>query len=286
MERRYVIITPVKNEETLFKYTIESILKQEVKPLKWVIINDGSTDGTKALIDELQKNNPWVHAVHNEPDNKRKPGGEFILKQGFDLIDVTDYDFIVKMDGDLEFEGDYFTRLFNEFEKNPKLGIAAGRCFIREKGRLVEEKTPDFHTRGPLKTYRTKCFIDIKGIEPSLGWDTIDEMRANMLGWKTATVPGLSIIHLRKTQTASGSLKGLRNMAAASYYSGYHPLYLVARGVKNMGEKPYVIGGMTLIYEFFKNYMKRTPKVDDPSLIKFTRKQQLNRLIGKETIWK
>lgn len=216
MGNKYVIITPVKNEEVHFKPTIQSVINQELKPSKWVIINDGSTDGTKELIDNLAKEYNWIHPVHNEPREFRKPGGEFVLEKGFSVINVKDYDFIVKMDGDLSFKEDFFKKIFEEFDKNPKLGIASGVCYVKEGDSMVEEKHPVVHTRGPLKTYRTQCFIDIKGIEPELGWDTIDEMRANMLGWKTSTISNLKIHHLRKTQTAKGVLNGVRNVAAAS----------------------------------------------------------------------
>jgi poly-beta-1,6-N-acetyl-D-glucosamine synthase len=285
MESKYVLITPVKDEYENFQKCIKSILSQEILPEKWIIINDGSTDGTKDLIDELAASNKWVEPVHNDPDRIRKPGGEFVLKKGFDLINVRDYEFVVKMDGDLSFEGNFFKYLFNEFKKDPKLGIASGSCFIDVKGKLIEETKARVHTRGPMKVYRTQCFVDIGGIEPLLGWDTIDEIRAQLRGWKTRTFPELHIIHLRPTQSSGGRINGMRNMAKASYYIGYHPLFLISRGIKNMAEKPYIIGGLAMITEYFKNYIKGNPQISDPELIKYVRREQMKRLLGKETSW-
>jgi poly-beta-1,6-N-acetyl-D-glucosamine synthase len=285
MDKNYVLITPVKDEYSNFQRTIKSILNQVIKPEKWVIINDGSTDGTKELIDELSKNNPWVVPVHNEPTKFRKPGGEFVLKKGFDLINISDYGFIAKMDGDLEFDGNFFKVLLDEFEKDPKLGIASGSCFIKVNGKLIEETKARVHTRGPMKVYRTKCFKDIGGIEPLLGWDTIDEMRAHQNGWTTKTIPMLKILHLRPTQSSGGKINGMRNMAKASYYIGYHPLFMLARGVRNMKEKPYVLGGLAMISEYFMNYIERKPQISDKALREYIRKEQIKRLLGKETTW-
>jgi poly-beta-1,6-N-acetyl-D-glucosamine synthase len=282
---KYVIVTPVKNEFENLQRTIKSVLSQETKPSKWVIINDGSTDNTKDLIDDLVKNNRWVTPVHINPDIVRKPGGEFVLKKGFDLVNVNDYDFIVKMDGDLSFDHDFFSKLFSEFKKDPELGIASGSCFIIEGGKLVEETYARVHTRGPMKVYRQKCYKDIGGIEPKLGWDTIDEMRAHQHGWKTRTFPELKIIHLRPTQSAGGRINGMKNMGRASYYVGYHPLFLIARGVVNMKEKPYVLGGLTMIKEFFKGYIKKDPQIEDKKLKKYIRKEQVKRLLGKKSSW-
>jgi poly-beta-1,6-N-acetyl-D-glucosamine synthase len=286
MKNKYVLITPIKDEIDNFKKCSASVVNQTVKPDKWIIIDDGSIDGTKDLVNDLQKKCNWITALHNPPREERRPGGEFILKKAFDLINIKDYDFIVKMDGDLTFSEDFFSSIFRKFEEEPKLGVASGSCYIIKDGEMVEETKARVHTRGPMKVYKSKCFEEIGGIVPSLGWDTIDEIKAQQLGWKTKTFPELEIIHLRPTQSAKGKINGFRNMAKASYYIGYHPLYMIARGVVRMKEEPYVIGGMAMIVEFFKNYIEHKPQIEDKELIKFIRKQQLDRLKGKESDWR
>lgn len=286
MDYKYAIVTPVKNEEKFFPQTLESILRQEVRPAKWVIVNDGSTDSTGEIIRKAEAENDWIVGIHNSPTTHRRPGGEAVLAQGIKTLNLDDYDYFVRMDGDLSFGGDYFRKLFALFQQMPKLGIASGVCYLREQDKLVEEAHPRFHTRGPLKTYRTTCFRAIGGLSPELGWDTIDEVRANMLGWQTRSFPDLRIIHLRKTQTASGALRGLRNLGKASYYAGYHPLYLTARSVKTMFEKPYLVGGFSMLRGFFNDFLRGAPQVDDPALIRYLRQQQINRLMGRETIWR
>ena len=286
MNFKYAIITPVKDEEEYFTKTAESILRQEIRPTKWIIINDGSQDRTDEIVEQLVATNDWIIGIHNAPRARRKPGGESVLQAGLRLLRVDEYDFISRMDGDLAFEPFYFSRLFTEFIKNPRLGIASGVCFVPCGGRLMEERHPRFHTRGPLKTYRTSCFKAIDGLDTELGWDTIDEIKANMLGWQTRSFPELQIVHFRKTQTASGILPGLQNLGRASYRLGYHPIFMLLRAMKQTLAKPYVVGGASMLWGYCQGYLKKMPRVDDPALIRYVREQQLRKILHQETIWK
>ncbi len=286
MQPKFAIVTPVKNEEGFFDKTLESVVNQTVKPTKWVVVNDGSTDGTKDLIERYAAQHDWIHPVHNPPRERRDPGGEGVIAQGIKHINVDDYDFFTRMDGDLEFEPNYFEDLFKRFSENKRLGVASGVCFLRENGREVEESHQRFHTRGPNKTYRKECFKDIGGLEPGLGWDTIDEVKANMCGWQSYSFPELRIIHLRPTQTAKGALNGMKNFGVASYYTGYHPLYLIARAMRRMFDRPYFFGGLSMLRGYFGELMRKAPQVNDPDLIAYVRTQQMNRLLGRESIWR
>ncbi len=286
MSHKYAVVTPVKDEENFFPKTVASMLKQETKPEKWIIVNDGSTDRTGEIIRELEKEHSWIVGLHKSPTRERKPGGEFVLNEGIAMLNIDDYDFIVRMDGDLSFDGDYFKKLFEEFDKNPKLGLASGVCFAPNGDELIEEKHPRFHTRGPSKTYRSVCFKQLGGLKSNLGWDTVDEVKLNMLGWQTYSFPELKIVHLRKTQTASGTLNGFKNRGLACYYAGYHPLFLLARAAKLSFSKPYFFAGVATLYGYISGFLKKLPRVDDLKLIAYTQEQQLNRLLGKQTIWR
>ena len=288
MNYKYTIITPVKNEEKFLEKIIDSVLKQTIKPQKWIIINDNSTDGTGDIIHRSMTRFNWILGITN-PDKQgssiRRMGGQAVLFLGLDRLNINDFDFIVRMDADVLFPSSFFRDIFEKFESNPRLGIASGVCYVEQNGALIEEKNPRFHTRGPLKVYRTACFKDINGLDPEEGWDTIDEMKANMLGWQTSSFPDLKVIHMRRTQTASGILKGNRNIGRTSYYIGYHPIYATLRAVKSMLKKPYLIGGLYLLLGYLEGYIKRWPVVKDKTLIKYIRRQQLNKLLGKNTIW-
>jgi glycosyltransferase involved in cell wall biosynthesis len=212
MNRRYAIVTPVKNEEKYLRGMIASVVRQTIPPNRWILIDDGSTDRTGEIIREAESRWDWITGVTTgETGVPRKPGGEAVVDHGLNMLNLAEYDFLARMDGDISFGPDYFDRLFREFERNPRLGIACGVCFGWREGKFIEEKNPRFHTRGALKTYRVRCFQEIGGLEKGLGWDTVDEIRANMLGWQTRSFPELKVVHHRSTQTASGALQGKIN---------------------------------------------------------------------------
>ena len=289
MKHKYAIVTPTKNDEAMLCITADSVLSQEIKPERWIIINDGSTDRTGELIQGLGEENPWIAGIDNPEQNRslsRRIGGQAVIHLGLEKIKPEEYDFIVRMDGDVSFESAFFKNMFKKFEQNPRLGIASGVCFVQEKGKLIEEKNPSFHTRGPLKIYRSACYRDIGGLDREEGWDTIDEVRANMMGWQTRNFPDLKVVHLRKTQTASGTLRGFRNVGSTAYYTGYHPLFMLVRLVYRMFSKPFIIGSVHMFLGFVEGYLKKSPRVNDPALIQYMRRQQMNKLIGRETIWK
>jgi len=284
---RYVMVTPVKNEERFLGGMISSVLRQTVRPVKWVIVDDNSTDRTGEILGQVTADHAWIMTVKSgDQAVHRKPGGEGVVHCGIRQVNLEEYDFFARLDADITFEADYFERLFREFDKNPRLGIASGVCYVWSKKRLVEEKHPRFHTRGALKTYRIPCYREIGGLERELGWDTVDEIRANMHGWETRSFPELKVIHHRPTQSAFGALKGNRNLGIAGYYVGYHPLFMLARALKRIAHPPYLLGGLSMLFGFLCGYLKSFPRIQDRELIRYVRKQQWDRLVGKSTIWK
>jgi poly-beta-1,6-N-acetyl-D-glucosamine synthase len=289
MDWDYVIITPAKNEERFLPAVADSVISQEIRPQKWMIVNDGSTDRTGFIIKSLEAAHDWILGVENPLTPMtpgRRIGGQAAIYSVLESLDVGSFDYIVRMDADVLLDRTFFSRVFGEFEAQPELGIASGVCYTPGNGGLLEEKHPRFHTRGPLKVYRKQCFLDIGRLDREEGWDTIDEIKASMLGWKTWSFPELKLVHLRKTQTASGSLRGLRNVGRTAYYVGYHPLYLMARTIKHLFLKPYVVGGIEMLSGYLEGFLKSFPRSSDKDLMIYLRKQQINRLMGKETIWK
>ncbi len=283
---RYAVITPVKNEEKYIGKVIDSIVNQTILPQVWIIINDGSTDRTEQILKTFETKYKWINVIHLNSNEKRKVGGAAVIHHGLNLLDLNSYEFIVRTDGDIEFDSAFFQKIFKKFEENPKLGIASGVCYVQQAKKLVEEKHPRFHTRGPLKVYRTECFRDIEGLDANEGWDTIDEIKAHMQGWTTRSCPDLKIIHLRKTQTANGALNGQKNIGRISYYTGYHPLYAVLRAARQAFTKPFFLSGIFMLWGYWEGYFKKDPRIADPAFIRYLRKQQINRLLRKDTIWK
>jgi glycosyltransferase involved in cell wall biosynthesis len=304
----------VRNEAEHFAQTIASMVAQTLRPACWVIVNDGSTDGTGALADQAVKDHPWIRLVHRTDRGTRKPGGGVIeaFYDGFALLcdslsvvsspvisnppsatrhssPVTaDWSFLVKLDGDLSFPPDYFAQCFARFAADPGLGIGGGRVYYREGDRLVDDAPgdPAFHVRGATKIYRRATWEGIGGLLRAPGWDTLDELKANMLGWRTCSFKELKVLQLKPTGSADGNWRNWFKNGRANYITGYHPLFMLTKCLKRLISPPVVIGATGLFCGYTSGYLKRVPQVADAELIRYLRRQQLNRLTFRESLWR
>ncbi len=285
---KYTIVTPVRDEEDYLETTLMSVIDQTIKPTEWIIVNDGSIDGTGRIIDEYSKKYPWIHAFHRVNRGFRKAGGGVVdaFYDGYKVRTEEVGDFIVKLDGDLSFDNDYFERCFEYFSQSPDIGIGGGTIYNVVNGALVMEPHPLFHVRGATKIYKKECWDAIGGLLNAPGWDTLDEVKANMLGWKTQTFPDLKVIHYRYTGAADGQWRTYVKYGRANYISGYHPLFMFLKSLRRAFNKPVLLGALGLLYGFVSGYFKGIPRVDDKALIAYLRKQQLNKIFMRETIWK
>jgi poly-beta-1,6-N-acetyl-D-glucosamine synthase len=345
----YAVITPVRNEADHIQKTIDSMVAQTITPGSWVIVDDGSTDQTAAIIDAAAARYPWIKVLHRPDRGFRKSGGGVIeaFDEGLALLSETPaspgppvlnhstlnpqpsttlepstlnsqpstpseapnhravpqpqestaqsrnrgktpaWSFLVKLDGDLEFASDYFKRCFEEFQQNHKLGIGGGVVCKLENGEWVEEAKgdPPFHVRGATKIYRAECWEAIGGLIAAPGWDTLDELKANMLGWATETFREIKLLQLKSTGTADGTWKNWVKNGRANYVTGYHPVFMLAKCVKRSIQKPYAIAALGLLSGFVWSYFRRLPQVPDSALIRYVRTQQTNRLLGKQSLW-
>jgi len=231
----------------------------------------------------------WITVVNRADRGFRKAGGGVVdaFYDGYRRIENEAWDYLVKLDGDLSFAPDYFEKCFEKFEQDDKLGIAGGTICSNSGGIIeVEAKDdPRFHVRGATKIYRSACWRNIGGLIKAPGWDTLDEVKANMLGWTTRTLSGINAVHHRPTGAAYGAWNDRVKAGMANYISGYHPLFMLLKCGKRMVEKPYLVGGFGLLYGFAKGYLKKIPKVDDRTLIQYFREQQINRLLGRKSLW-
>lgn len=285
----YIVITPVRNEEAFLPATIASMAAQEWKPQQWIIVDDGSTDRSAAIALEAASSHPWITVVRRPDRGFRQPGGGVIeaFKEGFRAIQTKDWEFIAKFDADLTFEPDYFRGCLLRFAQDPKLGIAGGTICKREAAGLVSEapEDPVFHVRGATKIYRRTCWEGIGGLIQAPGWDTVDEYKANMLGWVTYTFPELKLWHHRPAGGAEGTWKNWVKNGLANYVAGYHPLFMLAKSARRALFKPYGIIALGLLTGFFGGYLKRVPRVADPDLIRYVRQQQIRKLLFRQSLW-
>lgn len=285
---KYLIVTPVRDEERFVEQTIRAVSRQTLPPTEWVIVDDGSTDATGQILDGYARQIPWLHVVHRPNRGYRQSGGGVVeaFNDGYRAATSRDWDFVVKLDGDLTFEGDYFEKLFAHFTEDPQLGIAGGIISSVLDGRLVPEVGPRFHVRGATKIYRRECWAAIQGLHAVPGWDTIDEVKANMLGWRTYSVPELRLHQHRPTGTAESWWKDRVKNGRAYYVSGYHPVFFAVKFLYHLTKRPYVLGSIAMCYGFLSGYVGGAVRIEDAEFVRYLRRQQINRLLRRQTIWK
>jgi glycosyltransferase involved in cell wall biosynthesis len=284
----YVVITPARNEAERIEGTIQAVASQTIRPREWVVVDDGSTDGTGEILDSCAARYPWIRVLHRSDRGFRKPGGGVIeaFNEGLAALQSREWEFIVKLDGDLTFEPNYFQECLNRFFENPRLGVAGGGVYHKTEAGLDLEGGPKFHVRGATKIYRRACWEALGGLIQAPGWDTLDEVKANMLGWETQSFPELILVHHKPTGSADGTWGNWVKNGRANYISGYHPLFMFIKCLGRLTQKPYLAVAVALFWGFISGYWKQIPQIEDKALIRYLRQQQIRRLLGRPSIWK
>jgi poly-beta-1,6-N-acetyl-D-glucosamine synthase len=285
----YVIITPVRDEVDYIQQTINSVVSQTWKPAEWVVVDDGSTDGTSELLDKVAVDYPWLHVIHHKNRGFRASGSGVMeaFYVGYAEILVSSWDFLVKLDGDLTFEPWYFERCIQNFITNSKLGVGGGKVCIMDNGcpRLEHLGDPPFHVRGATKIYRRECWEMIKPLVKAPGWDTIDEVKANYYGWETKTFYEIELIQLKATGTADGKWKDFYKNGVSDYICGYHPAFMLAKCLKRVIEKPFLLNAVGHLWGYVNAYVQKKPRDYDVKVVKYLQQQQMRRLMMQSSIY-
>lgn len=288
-EPSYIIISPVRNEAKYLPLTIESVSRQTVLPQCWIIVDDGSGDNTGAVAEAAAASFDWIKVIHRADRGCRQPGGGVVdaFYDGFNKVGSRDWQYLVKLDGDVSFAQDYFARCLQRFQADPRLGIGGGTICKEADGRLLPESTvdPAFHVRGATKIYRRDCWERLGGLIHAPGWDTVDEFKANMLGWVTYTFPDIQLRHHRPAGQAQGNWKNWVKNGLANYMAGYHPLFMLLKCLSRLRSRPYGVAALGLFTGYWSGYLRRVPRVGDEQLIRYVRQQQLRRLVNRECLW-
>lgn len=199
---KYYIIIPAYNEGTFIGLTLKSLLSQTILPSKIVVVNDNSTDKTADIVLDFAKDNSIIQLVNNTSEAIHLPGSKVIqaFQKGFDSIKNNDFDIIVKLDADLILPDNYFETILNHFKSDETIGMAGGFAYIQKNDTwILENLTDKDHIRGAFKAYRKKCFEQIGGLKPAMGWDTVDELLCKFYDWKIVTDETLKVKHLKPT---------------------------------------------------------------------------------------
>jgi len=289
MEQRLLIISPVRNEADHLEVVARAMAGQTRPPDRWLLVDDHSADGTLELAERLAAEHPFI-AVAQAPefpladprDRLASAAAPRTFNAGLATVDLADYTHVAKFDGDMELPPDYLERILAAFDADPHLGMAGGLRteFVRDRWRLETVPT-EHHVNGALKTYSRECFVCIGGIQERLGWDTIDETRARMAGYRTRTFPDLVAIHHRPWASADGTLRGRARYGTAAYILRY-PFYWVAlRSLKIATARPEVVSGGAFLYGYLRAAARRAPRVEDPDFKRTVHRETRDRVLAK-----
>jgi glycosyltransferase involved in cell wall biosynthesis len=277
----YVLITPARNEEEFIEQTIRSIISQTVLPRRWVIVSDGSTDRTDAIVESYLADHAWIRLVRMPARTERHFAGKAgAFKAGYETVADLEYDIIGNLDADVSFEPDYIEYLISKFSENPKLGVAGTN---RWEGLLVYDYrfSSVEDVAGACQLFRHECYDDIGGYQPVKGGgiDALAVFTARMKGWETRTFTDKYLIHHRPQGTASGRRWMVHfHDGRRDYMLGGHPLWQVFRAVYRMRRRPYIVGGVLLFAGYIWSMITRIERPASEDLIRFRRQEQMSRL--------
>jgi glycosyltransferase involved in cell wall biosynthesis len=277
----YALVTPARNEAQFIELAIKSMISQTCLPLKWVIVSDGSIDGTDEIVEKYLPDHPWMELVRMPERKERHFAGKVMaFNAGYTIIQSTTYDIIGNLDADISFDADYFEFLMSKFAENIKLGVA-GTPFV-ENGKHYDFRFASTdHVSGACQLFRKECFEEIGGYIPIKGggidWTAVTTAR--MKGWITKTFTEKTCTHHRQIGTGGhGKLMSHFKYGEKNYFLGGHPLWHIARSVFRMKNKPYLVGGALLMWGYLWAFLSGKERSVSPELMKFYRAEQMQRL--------
>jgi glycosyltransferase involved in cell wall biosynthesis len=289
----YVLITPARNEAQFIDLTLKSVVAQTVRPLKWVIVSDGSTDGTDDIVNGYTKTYPWIQLLRMPERNERHFAGKVnAFNAGHASVRDLDYEVIASLDADISFDEEYFSYLLGKLAEDPQLGLV-GTPFIDDESTKYDYRYVNIdHVSGACQVFRRECFEDIGGYTPVKGGgiDYLAVVTARMKSWKTRTFTNKACHHHRVMGTAENSLFHARfKNGIKDYAFGNHPLWQCFRTTYQMTRKPVIFGGSALMAGYLWGMVRRVDRPVSPQLVAFVRREQMERLkrfFLKTLIWR
>lgn len=288
-EPRLLVVTPVRNEAVHLVSVVEAVAAQTRHPDLWLIVDDGSQDGTLAAANAAAERLPFLRVLR-APASEASGDNESRLVSGAEArafnwalaqAELAGFTHVAKLDGDIELPADYFARVLGEFDRRPALGIAGGRFAEQRRGDWVPVATPPEHVPGAVKVYSSACFDAIGGIREHLGWDTIDETSARMCGFETGVVPGLVVRHLRPWGSVGGRLRGRARYGACAYGAGYPAGWVALRSLKMATLPPFGVSGAAFLTGYARAAAARAPRIRDRAYRRFIRVELKDRIRRK-----
>ena len=269
---RYALVTPVRNEAENLARLAESVVGQTLPPEAWVIVDNGSSDDTPARARSLAGSHPWVELLSIPGAREPERGAPIVraFTAGLEALPGRP-DVVVKLDADVSFPADHFERLLACFAADPALGIASGTCLEREGERWRARHSTRGHVRGAVRAYRSACLDAVLPLEPRMGWDGIDELKAATLGWRTATIPDIPFFHHRPLGGREPARHMWRRQGEMAHYLGYRPSYLVVRTLFRALREP---SAVAMLAGYAASALRRRPRYGDRAVRSWLRREQ------------
>ena len=269
------------------RQTLDSVIDQSLQPKKWVIVDDGSNDGTAAILAEYASRHDWINIV-TRPDRGHRavgPGVVDAFYAGYRTLDLSQYEFVCKLDLDLRLPPRYFETLIERMNRDTRIATCSGKSYIYEGEELINERHGDDTSLGMTKLYRIACFEAIGGFVREVMWDGIDCHLARMHGWIACSwdEPDLRFVHLRPMGSSQqGIFTGRMRHGYGQYFMGTGFLYLAASAISRVNQRPYVFGSLAIIWGWLKSAALRKPRYANLEFRRFLRRYQMRSLlVGK-----
>jgi exopolysaccharide biosynthesis WecB/TagA/CpsF family protein len=285
---KYVIISPCRDEAAFMRRTLESVKRQSVPPDLWVVVDDGSTDETPAILEQYARELPYLRVVRRENRGRRSVGPGVIeaFYAGYRTIEPREFDYVCKLDLDLDLPPAYFESLMQRMEVEPRLGTCSGKpYFANHAGRLVSERCGDEMSVGMSKFYRTECFLEIGGFVPHVMWDGIDCHRCRMANWSARSFDDFEVrfVHLRPMGSSDKSMwNGRWRHGTGQWFMGTGLAYMTASALYRSTRPPLIVGGMAMWLGYVASMLAREPRYPDLEFRAVLRRfQSESLLLGK-----
>jgi len=281
MQPRVLIISPVRNEAAHIERVVRAVAAQELAPAAWVVVDDGSDDGTLELLRELEQSVPFLTVLAAPAstgpaprDRLKRAAAPRTFNRGLASVDGPSFTHVMKLDGDVELPPEYLRRLMERFDADPLLGIACGDLVEPQADGTVRRiPIPPHHVHGALKCYSRTCFDAIGGVQERLGWDTIDETYARMRGFTTRSFADLVGLHLRPLGSADGTIRGRARHGECAWIAHFGLAWVSLRAVKIARSRPVGLSGLAFLYGYLRAAATRTERVPDREFRRFARRE-------------
>jgi len=279
----YIIITAAKNEERFIGETIEGVLAQTVRPRKWVIVSDGSTDQTDDIVRTYTTRYPFIKLLRAEPHTDRGFGSKAkAINSAYEQNRNEEYEFVAILDADISLEPNYYEQVLIQFTEHQDLGVSGGVLRERSGTKYVKRITSTcWSVSGAIQVFRRKCFEEIGGYFPvSGGIDAVAEVMARMSGWKVMAFPHIRGLHNRPTGRASqGMWRAAYRTGEDDYLLGYHPLFFVARCAWRISARPFLVGSATMFLGYVWAWIRGRKRAVADDFVQYLRREQVSRLL-------